>query len=582
MVEIIGRKYMIKNRIEFLRKEIKQHGFSGYIIPARDEYLSEYAPAYAKRLEYISSFTGSNGIVIVLEQTVLFFTDGRYITQCISELDDHIFEIFDQQLISGFDWNEFVESDEIIAYDPKLFTNMDLRQFASLNLKPHKTNLVDTIWQEQPQKPCSKIYNYPQEYAGESWEEKINKCREFLIQHNAESLLITDSASVCWLFNIRADDIEFSPLLLANAIVTREKIYLFTEQNRFETNVIRDGLEIVKETEFDRIIAEIGDVIIYDDKQCSSHISSLVKKREHKNISNPCMLWKACKNRVEIEHMKQMHIQDAVAVCEILAFIANGNLDSISEYDIGLKLAELRSKEKSYIYDSFATICGFQDNGAMMHYRADEKSAKKIAGHGLLLLDSGGQYMGATTDITRTVSVGAPKQEHRKFYTTVLKGHIALAMARFPSNKITGANLDILARQYLWQKGLDYPHGTGHGVGNCLSVHEGPQSISLHGYGAKMQTNMVVSNEPGYYLPGEFGIRIENMMYTKESGIEGFLDFEMLTLVPYEKQLIDFEMLDNSEIDYIKAYYKKIESCVRSRLSDNAKKWLDTQIMLNN
>jgi Xaa-Pro aminopeptidase len=290
------------------------------------------------------------------------------------------------------------------------------------------------------------------------------------------------------------------------------------------------------------------------------------------------MLWKACKSSIEIDCMKQGHIQDAVAVCEMLSFISSEDISSLSEYDLGLTLTKFRGKREGYIYDSFPTICGFQENGAIIHYRANQNKAKKINGDGLLLIDSGGQYLGTTTDITRTVSIGKIKPDYKKFYTYVLKGHIALALAKFPQEKVTGANLDILARQYLWQSGLDYAHGTGHGVGSFLSVHEGPQSISLTGYGAQIKAEMVVSNEPGYYLPGEFGIRIENLMFAKNSVLPEFLEFEMLTLVPYAKELIDFTMLNQYEHSYLRKYYQAIDDNISSILSTQAKLWLKNQL----
>ncbi|GAB4164165.1 MAG: aminopeptidase P family protein [Rickettsiaceae bacterium] len=568
---------MIKKRLELMRSEMEKQGFSGYIIPSCDEYLSEYTPPHAKRLEYMTGFTGSNGLAIVLGNTVLFFTDGRYITQCFSELDDHLFEVFNQQLINEFNWDEFLGQESVVAYDPKLFTDPGLKKFAKLNLKPCNENLVDKIWQQQPHKPNSKIYEYPLEYAGQHWQEKIEQCREVMTQHEANALLITDPASVCWLLNIRAGDIEFSPILLANVIVLQEKTYLFTDINRFEHSLVRDNLEVLPEIELEKILASINGLVLFDKTQCSSYIAAIVKQKQSKHLSNPCMLWKACKNKIEIECMQQGHIQDAVAVCEMLSFIASEDLSLLSEYDIGIKLTELRSKGKNYLYDSFPTICGFQENGAIIHYRASKENAKKLTDQGLLLLDSGGQYLGATTDITRTVAIGTPQKEHKELYTKVLKGHIALALARFPKHKVCGANLDILARQYLWQDGLDYAHGTGHGVGSFLSVHEGPQSISMFS-GVKIEAGMVMSNEPGYYVPGQFGIRIENMMYAKESNIPGFLDFEMLTLVPYERELIEFDMLSTSEITYLSSYYQKIEQYIQPLLSDRAKKWLKNQM----
>ena len=568
---------MIKDKLKQLRTILSKHNYAGYIISTTDEYLSEYTPEYAQRLEYITGFTGSNGLAIILQDTILFFTDGRYISQSFVQLDDHLFEIFDQQLLADFPWEDYIKPDQTIAYDPKIFARRTLQHFKNINLKPHHDNLIDQIWNDQPEQPNSNIYDYAVEFAGEDYQDKITKCRNFIKSHQAESLVITNSDCVCWLLNIRAHDVEFSPLLLANVIVTNEDIYLFTEINRYN-NIHKKDITILNEAEFPNIINNLTGKILFDRNLCSDYITTLIEQKEYKETKNPCIEWKARKNPTEIKYMQEGHIQDAVAVCEILAFIDSDDKSSLSEYDIGTKLSNLREKGESYIMDSFPTICGFQDNGAIIHYRAEKETAKKLKGNGLLLIDSGGQYMGATTDITRTISIGTPSDEHKTSYTNVLKGHIALSMAVFPANKVTGANLDILARQFLWQEGEDYAHGTGHGVGSFLSVHEEPQSISLTGLGSTIQNGMVMSNEPGYYVPGEFGIRIENMMYVKESKLPGFSEFEMLTLVPYAKELIVLDKLDANELSYIKKYNQKIEKLVTPHLSDAAKEWLKKQI----
>lgn len=571
---------MIKTRLKALRKQMKINKFDGYLVPSSDEYLSEYVPPHAKRLEYITGFTGSNGLVMILNNAALFFTDGRYITQSMQEIDSDIFQILDLQVLESLDWQQFINEDSIIAYDPKLFTVHHLQKFSMLNIKSHLINLIDEIWHDQPLLPSSVIYDYPLQYAGSHYLEKIRQCHELLQNYNAQSLVISDPMSVCWLLNIRASDVEFSPLLLANMIISHEGIYLFTEISRFEKELIRENITIIPSHEISKIIENIEGLILYDDKQCSSHLANIIKQKQSKSIDNPCSLWKACKNDVEIQYNKQGHIQDAIAICEMLGFIANTDISSLTEYDLGIKLTELRKKGQNYVYDSFPTICGYKENGAIIHYRAKMDTAKKIEGDGLLLIDSGGQYWGATTDITRTVSIGAPKEEYKKLYTKVLKGHIALAFAKFPAGKTSGANLDILARQYLWQDGQDYAHGTGHGVGSFLSVHEGPQNIHLKSHSAIFDVGMVVSNEPGYYVEGEFGIRIENLMFVKESGFKGFLEFEMLTLVPYAKELIDFSMLTRDEYLYLKTYYNIIERKILPLLSVPAGNWLREEIKL--
>ena len=567
-----------KTKLHQVRLLFPENQINGYIISTKDEYLSEYPPAYAKRLEYLTGFSGSNGLAVILENTVLFFTDGRYLIQCSKELDRHSFQIFDQKQLIDFSWQNCARPGDIIGYDPAIFTCNALLPFKKLNLKAVQGNLIDKIWEDRPSKPNSKIYNYDVSFAGEERAEKIAKCRNFLDTHGGEALVITNPEILCWLFNIRAADIEFSPLLLANACITKENSYLFTDITRIHGDL--KEITIMSESSFVQIIQQQQGKILFDDSLCSKYISDIIKQKEYQNVVNPCLLWKACKNSVEIDKMVAAHVQDGIAVVEFLSFLANNDLSNYSEYDLGFKLKKFRSKGYNYVTDSFPAIIGFKENGAIIHYRASQNSAKKIAGDGLLLIDSGGQYLGATTDITRVAVIGRSEQKHREYYTKILKGHLNLAMIKFPKESVTGANLDILARQFLWQDGDDYPHGTGHGVGSFLSVHEGPQNVSLNSYGTKLAAGMVISNEPGFYQPGEFGIRIENMMYVKETTNSDFLEFGMLTLVPYEKSLIDKDLLTKNELNYLVNYYKLIEGKIMPHLSEQGKKWLQIQLQL--
>lgn len=574
---------MIQNKIDKLLELFKPNDIGGYIVPTSDEYLSEYTPAHAKRLEFITGFSGSNGFAIILAGKSLFFTDGRYTTQALTQLDQDLFSIHDIQNIAEFNWQNYISKEMLIGYDPRLFTTPALHKFNQLKLKPIALNLIDQVWHNKPSKPISKIYEYQLEYAGRTSSDKIKICRDFIIKNNAKALFITDTASVCWLLNTRASDVEHSPLLLANALITENQIFLFTDKNRLKDKDSLESVTFIPEDKTDQTLINISGVICFDENQCNSHFASIIKKKEHINLKNPCTIEKACKNEVEIKHMIDGHITDAVAVCEMLSFVANcTNLYKYDEYKLGLLLTEYRAKGKGYVYDSFPTICGYKENGAIIHYRANKDSAKQIDGNGLLLLDSGGQYWGATTDITRTIAIGRPKKIHKDLYTKVLKGHIALACAKFPQNKVTGAHLDILARQYLWQNGLDYQHGTGHGVGSFLSVHEGPQSISAAGFCSIIKSGMIVSNEPGYYEPGSFGIRIENLIYAQESKLAGFIEFANLTLVPYSKALIDMKQLSEHEITYLKNYYSQISAQVLSKLSISAQEWLSSEIDIFN
>lgn len=569
---------MIKERLQELRQLLNQYNYAGYIVPSSDEYMSEYTPHYAKRLEYITGFTGSNGVAVILPQITLFFTDGRYLTQSKQQLDASLFEVHNIAEFFSFNWQNYVLKEQKIAFDPRLFTNQYIHNLKNLNLVSEEQNLIDLIWRDQPPRPQSEIFEYDKKYAGQGHEEKINLCRNFLAANQSQALLICDSASICWLLNIRANDVDFCPILLSHLLITHTEIYLFSEEQRDISKIDRGGILSMRIEKLPYILSSLKGKILFDENQTSVFLYNLFRGLGGQHVTNPCMLWKACKNSVEIEWAKKGHIQDAVAMCEALAFIDNNDLSEVTEFEIGQLLTEYRKLGEGYVLNSFAPICGYQDNGAVIHYRACQKSAKKLNGSGLLLLDSGGHYMGSTTDITRVILLGENKKEYVEYYTRVLKGHIALAAVKFPKNKVTGAHLDVLARRYLWEVGADYGHGTGHGVGNFLSVHEGPQNISLAAK-TPLMSGMILSNEPGYYREGEFGIRIENLMYVNEDAND-MLSFEMLTLVPYAKNLIDFDMLSQEELDFLKDYYSKIHAQVAPLLSERAKLWLKSQIEL--
>ncbi|MCX4083916.1 aminopeptidase P family protein [Rickettsia hoogstraalii] len=578
---------MIKERVNILRSLFTEYDIDSYIIPSNNKYMSEYVPEYAKRLEYITGFTGSNGIAIICKDTALFFTDGRYLEQASKELDLELFKIFDLKGISKFG------KDAKIGYDPELFTYPAISNL-KFNFQKINRNLVEKIWQNQPLEPNSKVYLHDIKFAGVSHNDKINKCRKTLLSsrgltagssnYNEQyALVILDNSSICWLLNLRASDVAYTPLMFAKVIVTSTKLYLFIDLTRIDAEIInaRPEITILPEEEFENILKGHDNIFI-DDTIASVHIMDLIADKKVQKITDPCLTLKACKNDVEIKHAIDFHIKDAVALCEFFADFSqchpreNGD-NELTEYSLGLKLTEQRAKQEGYVSDSFPAICGFQENSAIIHYRAAPKNAKKIIGQGILLIDSGGQYSGATTDITRTIMIGTPTDEQKKRYTQVLKGHIALAKAKFPKNIVTGANLDILARQYLWQEMLDYPHGTGHGVGSFLSVHEGPQSINLRNK-TILKAGMILSNEPGFYISGKYGIRIENLMYVKENS--GWLEFETLSLVPYASKLIDTKLLNIDEINYIKEYYNKIRAKIYDLLSPQARDWLNNEINL--
>lgn len=556
----------MKSKIESLREVLKAHSLGGYIVPTKDEFQSEYPSAFARRLEYLTEFTCSNGVLVIFENRALFFTDSRYLNAAKESIKDA--EVFDIRGVTNFDW----AFDKKVGYDPKILTKYYLKIFEKLNLVPVNGNLVDKIWQNQPSIPASLAYHYDIKYSGQEADKKIEILREIIKKKKYESLLITSPESVCWLLNIRASDSETSPIMLSYCYVDADKLVLFTSDREFATGALPKEVVLKDFSELEGFLQNMNTKICVPNN-CAIAIAHLIPSDKLIEDSDPILLLRAIKNETEIEGAKQAHIKDAVALIEFFAWFEENGI-GLDEYELGLKLTEFRDCQESYVMDSFEPICGFRANGAKIHYKADEKTAEKISGNGLLLIDSGGHYLGGTTDVTRTIAIGEPTHKQKEYYTKVLKGHIALAKVRFPKG-LMGCHLDVLARQNLWDICEDYGHGTGHGVGNMLSVHEGPMSISLNDKSTILQEGMILSNEPGYYKDGEFGIRIENLQYIKkcEENVN-FLQFEQLTLVPYCSDLILFDRLNADETSYLRQYNKRIEEVVMPLLSDRGREFL--------
>lgn len=558
---------MHKNGLVLLKEQFAQYQIDGYIIPSTDEYQSEYTAPYARRLEFITGFTGSNGIVIVLEKKSLFFTDGRYLDQASRELDSGEFEIYN--IASIAEYVPFLR----LGYDDMLFTERGLSLFSKAKLKAIERNLVDAIWRGQPKFPITPIFSYGLEYSGQQSEDKLREAKRYIKNMGADYLLLTSLDSICWLLNIRASDIPYCPMLLSYLVLSQDEIWLFIEDKTLKN--IGQNIKIESRAEIKSFLSNLNRSVIVDKQTVPLGLFDSCK-----NIilgDDPCTLLKARKHDVEIKGSKNAHIKDAIALCEALAWVEEASKNGdITEYDVSQKLTYFRQQQSGYVSDSFAAIVGYQDNGAIIHYRAPDGGSKVIKGDGLLLIDSGGHYLGGTTDVTRTINIGVPTEEQKLRYTQVLKGHINLAKQKFVPGT-SGGNLDVLARMYLWQDGVDYAHGTGHGVGNMLSVHEGPQNISRLSK-VPLQKNMIISNEPGFYKTGEYGIRIENLQYVTNDE-DGFLRFESLTLVPYCKELIDLSLLTKDEILFLRKYQESIKLNVYPHLSEAAKEWVDRNIV---
>jgi len=566
----------MNDKLELLKKQLQINKIDAFVIPSIDDFQSEYTPSHAKRLEWLTGFTGSNGIAIVTQEMAAFFTDGRYTLQASHQVDTNSFKIFDLSALTPFNWvKKTMKANSVIGIDPWLHSQAQIESYKNCligtDIKIQELeNLIDKIWNNKPVKPASKIFIHNIKYTGQPSENKINLVARELQKDNIDACIICAPDSVCWLLNIRGEDINFTPMVLARAIIYSDStVDLFTD-GKIDLGLM---VRVRRPEELNQVLASLGKKKVQLDPGVTPiSIIDLLHKSTIIPKTDPCQLPKACKNQVEIDGAIRAHILDGIAMCKFLSWVLDVP-DGLTELAIEHKLLEFRMESDEFVYPSFSTIAGFKENGAIVHYKASEKTNKVISGDGILLVDSGGQYYGGTTDITRTIAIGKVTDEQKDNFTRVLKGHIALAMAKFPSST-TGAQLDTLARYHLWQAGLDYAHGTGHGVGSFLSVHEGPQRISPLSHKSQFKPGMVVSNEPGYYKAGEYGIRIESLVLVEE--VNKFLSFRTLTLVPIDNRLINKDILTKDEISWLNNYHKTIYNILKDKITDqNLVKWLE-------
>lgn len=563
-----------------LKSFLKEQKLDFFLQTNSDEFFSEYLQPSEKRIEFAANFSGSNATVIFSQNKHYFFTDGRYILQAKQQLNLDEFEVLDMAEISVIAWiNKNVKSSQTLALDAKN-TTIDFVNLLKCNKKILHENPINKFWDNCPKPSSSKVFELSEKITGQNSLEK----RQLISQNlNDEALFITRADELCWLLNIRASDIEFNPFCLAYAILYQDSsVDLFIEKSRLE-NLNLQKVNIINPQNLPQQIAAIKTKtkkIICDFSSTNYWIYQHFLANEFTvlNAKNPIEILKAQKNKTEISSIKKGHEIDGIAVTKFLFWLEKSlqNGAEINEILIAEKILEFRQKNKDFFYPSFATIAGFASNGAVIHYHATPKTNKKIQGNSLLLIDSGGQYCGrdfcATTDITRTIAIGTPSPEMINDFTRVLKGHIALARAKFPRTT-SGAQLDILARNFLWLECKDYAHGTGHGVGAFLGVHEGPCAISKRSH-APLQENMILSNEPGFYKEGEYGIRIENLILVEKID-EKFLGFKTITLAPLDHALIDFKMLTYPEKKWLHNYHQEIFDKLSPQLENQERNWLE-------
>ena len=561
---------MTKKKINKLRKQFKKFGIDGYIIPKNDEFFSEYAKN--DRLRYISNFTGSAGYAIILKNKNYLFVDGRYSIQAKIESGKH-FKILDYFKII----NTNVFKNLNIGIDPTLFTSEQIKKFFFKNNKVTNINenLVDSIQKIQNKKSLP-FYSINEKISGESHLQKISKVANYLKKNKSDYLFVTAPENIAWLLNIRGYDNPTSPIPNCNLVLSKEKIvYLIVEKNK-STKLLKEKKlkkeQIVDPKNLNNFLKVLKNKnVIIDKNTCSLYLEKLFRKR-FKIIKreDPIYLLKSRKNKVEIKNMINTHIIDGVALTKFIYWIKNKKKLDITEVDAQNKLEKIRKMSSKYLFPSFNTIAGSGKNGAIVHYRATKNKTKFLKKDEIFLCDSGGQYKFGTTDVTRTICFSDQNKNIKKIFTNVLKGHIAVAETNI-SKKTTGKLIDVNARKFLKKDGLDYNHGTGHGVGFFLNVHEGPQAISKSN-SIKIQEGMILSNEPGYYEKGKFGIRIENLVYVNKNKRK--LSFKNLTLAPIEKDLIDFKLLNNKEKNYLFNYNLEVYSKISPYLNRNEKKWL--------
>jgi Xaa-Pro aminopeptidase len=587
------------SRTAALRKQLHEAGLTGFIIPHADENQSEYLPPSAERLAWLTGFTGSAGTAIVLADKAAVFADGRYTLQVRNEIDpgvydvEHLVENPPSKWLSGK-----LKAGDRIGHDPWLMTVAEVARLsevcsaAGAELVAVGENPIDKLWADRPPAPLAPVTIHPLALAGEEAQTKITGVQATLAEKKADATVLAEADSIAWLFNIRGSDIAHNPVALAFAIVPAEgKPDLFIDARKLTNSVRAKLAEFVEPRapqELVGALAELGSRkarVLIDPQHTPAALAEGITKSGGTIVkgADPVALPRARKNKIEVAGSHAAHVRDGAAMVRFLAWLdreaPKGAVDEISAAEkLRAFRIETSLRDGSELVDlSFATISGAGPNGAIIHYRVTPATALKLEEGSLYLVDSGAQYRDGTTDITRTIAIGTPTDEMRDRFTRVLKGHIAIATARFPAG-VSGAQLDSFARAALWQAGLDYDHGTGHGVGSFLSVHEGPARISKLGT-VPLEPGMILSNEPGYYKAGEYGIRIENLILVlppvKVAGGErDILSFETLTLAPIDRALIEPKLLTGEEIVWLDAYHASLPAKLSRLLDEDERRWL--------
>ena len=585
-------------RLAALRDQLARDNLAGFVVPLTDEHMSEYVGGYAQRLAWLTGFGGSAGAAVVLADKAAMFTDGRYTLQVRAQVDGALYDYVAVPRTSTTDWLAAnAAAGDRIGYDPWLHTRDWVQATATAlaakgaTLVALRANPVDAVWADRPAPSTARLEVHPDELAGETSAAKRARIAAGLRDRGADVAVVTALDSIAWLFNVRGKDVDHTPVPLAFALVRADGTSdLFVDGAKLSGEVrahLGPAARIADRSAFPAALEALaGQTVVVDPSSAVAAVFELLAGATLVEARDPCVIPKAVKNPVEIAGSTAAHLRDGAALTRFLHWFAGeapkGGLD---ELGAAAKLRQFRDQTNQLEDLSFDTISGSGPNGAIVHYRVTPETNRRIESDSLYLVDSGGQYRDGTTDVTRTLAVGTPSAEMRDRFTRVLKGHIALGSAVFPEGT-RGNQIDALARQFLWAAGLDYAHGTGHGVGSYLAVHEGPARIATAagGYGAMgdepIRAGMILSNEPGYYKANEYGIRIENLVLVEPRAIPGaeklMLGFTTLTLAPIDRALMDVALLTPAEIAWVDAYHARVAAEVGPLLDDDARIWLDT------
>jgi Xaa-Pro aminopeptidase len=581
-------------RIKALQRELKLRRLKGFLVPHSDEHQDEFLAPPAERLAWLTGFTGSAGVAVVLDKAAALFVDGRYTLQARAQTDPVLFEVLQTPEAKPSSWiAENLSKGASVGYDPALHTIKEIERLtetlgkAGIKLVPVAANPIDAIWLDRPKPPSAQIVPHGVEFAGRSAQEKIRDVQTLLNEEKTDAVLLTMLDSIAWLFNIRGGDIKHTPVALAYAIVPAAgRPTLFVDSAKVGDNAkgeLRDVADLAEPAALMDRLQAMGQArakLRLDPETAAVRFAQVLKAEGAQFVpgQDPCILPKATKNEVEIKGARAAHLRDGVAMARFLAWLDEvAESGKVDEIDAAMKLEDCR-RESGQLKDiAFDTISAVGANGAIVHYRPTTKNKRALTSGTLYLIDSGAQYREGTTDVTRTIAIGRPSAEMRRHYGLVLKAHIAIATARFPKGT-RGQDLDPFARRPLWQAGLDFDHGTGHGVGSYLSVHEGPQRLSRLGT-VELAPGMILSNEPGLYLEGQYGIRLENLVLVTppvrvQGGTREMMGFETLTLVPFDRRLIDPKQFSPAELAWLNAYHARVRREIEPILLSDDRAWL--------